>query len=95
MNKLIKQKIDLLSVSEQATEQIKVKPREKMLQQMTDSSKQQGLFYQDLQKQTDHIQESSEETLKALETQIRQAENLVTYTQEVIKFIQLFKLPTH
>jgi twitching motility protein PilJ len=98
MNKLIRQEVEAASLGERASEQIKVKPTAKVLPvlaQITVSSKQQAQISQDLQEQTNSIQESSQETLKELETQIRQAENLVAYAQEVIKFIQLFKLPAH
>jgi len=98
MNKLIWQEVDVASVGERASKQIKAKPTSKTLHtlaQITVYSKQQAQISHDLQEQTNSIQESSQETLKELETQIRQAENLVAYAQEVIKFIQLFKLPAH
>ncbi|EDN71760.1 hypothetical protein BGS_0764 [Beggiatoa sp. SS] len=98
MNKLSKQEVEAASVGERASEQIKAKTITKMLFiliQITVSSKQQAQISQDLQEQTNSIQESSQETLIQLETQIRQADNLVTYAQEVIKFIQVFKLPAH
>jgi len=98
MNKLIRQEVDVASVGERASEQIKAKPTAKVLPvlaQITVYSKQQAQISQDLQEQTNNIQESSQETLKELETQIRQAENLVAYAQDVIKFIQVFKLPAH